>query len=117
MALVKVNRAVISKSDFEKQMSLLVTKFKLPETSIERNYVRIDKKSDGTEQYVLCKREAPIKIFDIDDNGVSVAATVKTYAERLHISNAKGKYNDEHKLLSQNDDGLEVGEIESWATI
>jgi hypothetical protein len=117
MSLVKVNHAVITKSDFEKQMSLLTDKFKLPETSIERHYVRIDKKPDGTEQYVLCKRESPIKIFDIDDNGVSVAATVKTYAERLNMSNTKGKYNDEHRLIPQTDNGLEVGEVESWATI
>lgn len=116
MSIVKIERAVITKAEFDKQLDLLA-KFKLPQTAIERHYVRVDVAEDGREQYVLCKRENPIKVFDISDGEAIVATVARTYADRVGINKMKGKYNDENRLVTQNDDGLKVGEVEAWASM
>lgn len=112
--IVKHERHEISRADFDAQIALLA-KFKLPPTAIERQYVRVDKADDGSPRYVLCKRENPIKIFEIDDDNNRVIAGMTSYSERINFSKKRGKYNDEHRLGDQGN--VRVGEVEAWASI
>jgi hypothetical protein len=113
-AIVKKESHGLTVAQFNKQVELLA-KFELPSTAIERYYVRVDKKNDGSESYTLCKRNTPIKIYEIDEEANRVVAGMQSYSERIGFSKNRGKYNDEHKLDGAN--SIEVGEVEAWATI
>lgn len=130
----------LSTTSLQEQMSLLREKFNLPETAIERNYVRVDWVPDlkaknpkcrkavmkGTAEakhpgmkpvYVLCKRENPIRLF-IDDSGRVAGAMSQGYADRLHLTQKRGRYNDEERLGLMNgfSESVEVKEVSAFAT-
>lgn len=130
----------LSMTSLQEQMSLLREKFRLPETAIERNYVRVDWVPDqkakdkkcrkavmkGTAEakhpgmkpvYVLCKRENPIKLF-VDDSGRVAGAMSQVYADKLHLTQKRGKYNDEERLGLMNGfaESIEVKEVSAFAT-
>ena len=67
--------------ELTKQIELLRERFNLPPTMIERYYVRLDGR-----WAILRKREAPIKIYDLDPAGhaQSVAASQMLPSERLY---------------------------------
>ena len=130
----------LSMASLQEQMSLLREKFRLPETAIERNYVRVDWVPDqkaqdpkcrkavmkGTAEakhpgmkpvYVLCKRENPIRLF-VDDSGRVAGAMSQGYADKLHFTQKRGKYNDEERLGLMNGfaESIEVKEVSAFAT-
>ena len=130
----------LSTASHQEQMSLLREKFHLPDTAIERNYVRVywvqDQKAKekkcrkavmkGTAEakhpgmkpvYVLCKRENPIKLF-VDDSGRVAGAMSQGYADKLHLTQKRGKYNDEERLGLMNGfaESIEVKEVSAFAT-
>ena len=130
----------LSTASLQEQMSLLREKFRLPETAIERNYVRVDWVPDpkakdtkcrkavmkGTAEakhpgmkpvYVLCKRENPIRLF-VDDSGRVAGAMSQGYADKLHLTQKRGKYNDEERLGLMNGfaESIEVKEVSAFAT-
>lgn len=130
----------LSTTSLQEQMSLLREKFNLPETAIERNYVRVDWVPDlkakdpkcrkavmkGTAEakhpgmkpvYVLCKRENPIRLF-IDDSGRVAGSMSQRYADRLHLTQKRGRYNDEERLGLMNgfSESVEVKEVSAFAT-
>lgn len=119
----------------EKQMELLKEKFHLPETAIERNYVRVDWVDDPDAQtpdcrravmkgsaeakhkgqkpiYVLCKREHPISVF-VDGSGKMCAT--KSYGDRIFGKQASEMSSDETRLMMLNGfaETVEVGEVQS----
>lgn len=105
-------------ADIREQICLL-KKFGLPETAIDRNYVRVDKSPSGKEVYVLCKRENPIKVSDPYDDNCRVTSGMKSYSEQMGFDSAKkrGKYNDEDRLAGTEALSIKVGEVESWANM
>ena len=119
----------------EKQMELLKTKFHLPETAIERNYVRIDWVDDpdaktpdcrravmkGSAEakhkgqkpiYVLCKREHPISVFV---NGSGKMCTTKSYGDRIFGKRESEMTRDETRMMMLDgfNSTVEVGEVQS----
>lgn len=129
----------LQRKTLTEQMSLLREKFHLPETAIERNYVRVEWVPDpkaqdpkcrkavmkGSEEdkhrgmkpvYVLCKRESPIRIF-FDASGRVAGAMSQGYADRLQLSQKRGKYNDEERLGLMNGfaESVDVKEVASFA--
>ena len=129
----------LSMTSLQEQMSLLREKFHLPETAIERNYVRVDWVPDpeakdpkcrkavmkGTAEakhpgmkpiYVLCRRENPIRLF-VDDSGRVAGAMSQVYADKLHLTQKRGKYNDEERLGLMNGfaESIEVKEVSAFA--
>lgn len=111
--LVKLGSGELAKIETLEAQFALLKKFGLPETAAERNVVVF---KDG--HYTLQKRENPISIYP-DDNGNlrSVVQVQKTHSERIGLSAARGKYNDENRLYAQDAASLDVGEIVPWATI
>ena len=130
----------LSMTSLQEQMSLLREKFRLPETAIERNYVRVDwvpdpkaqdpkcrkavmkgtaeSKHPGMKQvYVLCRRENPIRLF-VDDSGRVAGAMSQGYADKLHLTQRRGKYNDEERLGLMNGfaESVDVKEVSAFAT-
>ena len=131
--------SALSTTSLQEQMSLLREKFHLPETAIERNYVRVDWVPDpkaqdpkcrkavmkGTAEakhpgmkpvYVLCKRENPIRLF-VDDSGRVAGAMAQGYADKLHLTQKRGKYSDEERLGLMNGfaETVEVKEVSAFA--
>ena len=115
----------------EKQMELLKEKFNLPETAIERHYVRVDwvddpdakppSRDEGSAEekhqgqkpiYVLCKREAPICVFT--DGSGKMCAT-KSYGDRIFGKQSGEMTRDETRLMMLNGfaETVEVGEVQT----
>lgn len=111
----------LTSASLQKQMELIKEKFHLPETAIERNYVRVEKRVvNGKERefYTLCKRENPITLFT-DDTGRVSGAMATGYAGKMKLDVKKGKYNDEHRLDIMNgfETGIDVSEVAAFATM
>lgn len=103
-------------ADIRKQIDLL-KKFKLPETAIDNHYVRIDIEN-GKEFFVLCKREKPIKVSDPFDDNCRVIAHMGLVSDKIGFSssNKRGKYNDEDRIINNECQSVEVGEVESFGS-
>lgn len=98
--------------DIESQMDLLKL-FKLPPTSIETHWVK-KIVIDGKERMCLCKRERPIKVFENDSGRLCTIRGTKTNSERIGMSNKRGKYNDEDRLIGSEAHSVEAKEVQSF---
>ena len=134
----------LTTASLKKQMELLRDKFHLPETMIETHYIRTEwvpdpkaQKPDcrkavmkGSEEdrhngmvprYTLCKRENPIRIYDLSGSDGAVAAVTSfSYAGMMGMTTPpKGKYNDETRLeiLNNFETGVDIGEVGAVASI
>ena len=67
--------------------------------------------------YVLCKRENPIRLV-VDDSGRVAGAMSQGYADKLHLTQKRGKYNDEERLGLMNGfaESVDVKEVSAFAT-
>lgn len=100
--------------DIEFQFALF-DKFNLART-MAKNYLFVPT-DDEKHPWKLAKRTTPVSIYDDGSHVSAVSQVQKTYSERVGFSRARGKYNDEGRLITNEALSIKVGEVAAWATI